>query len=99
MEIADSVGDAVFINGYEPPPRRHSKAARHTGGGRGGREAARGPLPAANGEGISIFAFGVDQWDTNKVDTELKKRGLNGCRSRRGLQGFHEGSDGFDIQL
>ena len=50
---------------------------------------------------ISNFAFGIDAWDTNKVEAELKKRALNPVADHSGdFKSFHlKDPDGFDIQV
>jgi catechol 2,3-dioxygenase-like lactoylglutathione lyase family enzyme len=100
MEIADNVGDAVFINGYEPPsPPPAPAPPADTGGGRGGRGGGGGRAPRM--ARISNLAFGIDAWDTNRVEAELKKRGLNPVADHAGdFKSFHvKDPDGFDIQV
>ena len=51
---------------------------------------------------ISNFAWGIEPWDTNKVEAELKRRGLNPVADHQGsdFKSFHiQDPDGFDIQL
>src|SRR3954471_18883600 len=59
MEIAEDVGDAVFINGYEPPPPAPAPTQpADTGGGRGGRGGGGAPRPPRMAK-ISNLAFGI----------------------------------------
>jgi catechol 2,3-dioxygenase-like lactoylglutathione lyase family enzyme len=104
MEISDAVGDAVFINGYEPPPPPPAPTQQaDTGGGRGGRGGGGGGggQRAPRMAKIANLAFGIDGWDTNKVEAELKKRGLNPVADHNGdFKSFHvKDPDGFDIQV
>ena len=51
---------------------------------------------------ISNFAWGIEPWDTNKVEAELKKRGLNPVADHAGadFKSFHiKDPGGFDIQV
>ena len=51
---------------------------------------------------ISNFAWGIEPWDTNKVEAELQKRGLNPAADHGGadFKSFHiKDPDGFDIQV
>jgi len=100
MEINDAVGDAVFINGYEPPPAPPAPTQQADTGGRGGRGGGGAPR-APRMARISNLAFGIDAWDTNKVEAELKKRGLNPVADHSGdFKSFHvKDPDGFDIQV
>jgi len=101
MSIGDDVGDVIMINGYEPPPAPAISPAADTGGGRGGGRggaAARPPRMAR----ISNFAWGISPWDTNTVEAELKRRGLNPIADHAGsdFKSFHiKDPDGFDIQV
>jgi hypothetical protein len=48
------------------------------------------------------FAWGIDPWDTNKVETELKKRGLNPVADHHGsdYKSFRvKDPDGFDLAI
>jgi len=99
MDIGDNVGGVIMVNGYVPPPAPPAPAGDSAGGGRGGggRGSARPPRMAA----ITNFAWGIDPWNTNKVEAELKKRGLNPVADHAGdFQSFHiKDPDGFDIQV
>jgi catechol 2,3-dioxygenase-like lactoylglutathione lyase family enzyme len=101
MEIGPDVGDAIFINGFVPPPPLPTPptppAGDSAGGGRGG---GRGNRPPRNAR-ISNLAFGIEPWDTAKVESELQKRGLNPVAEHSGdFKSFHiKDPDGFDIQV
>ena len=99
MDIGDNVGGVIMVNGYVPPPAPPAPAGDSAGGGRGGggRGGARPPRMAA----ITNFAWGIDPWNTSKVEAELKKRGLNPVADHAGdFQSFHiKDPDGFDIQV
>jgi catechol 2,3-dioxygenase-like lactoylglutathione lyase family enzyme len=47
------------------------------------------------------MCWGIEPWDTKKVEAELKKRGLNPVADHKGsFQSFHvKDPDGFDVQL
>jgi catechol 2,3-dioxygenase-like lactoylglutathione lyase family enzyme len=105
MDIGDDVGGVIMMNGYVPPP---TPAAPPTppptdtaGGGRGGRGGGGGNRPPRMAR-ISNFCWGIEPWDTNKVQAELTKRGLNPVADHMGsdFKSFHiKDPDGFDIQL
>jgi predicted enzyme related to lactoylglutathione lyase len=99
MEIGPDVGDAVFIDGYVPPPAPPAAPPADTGGGRGGGRGGgnRPPRMAA----ITNFAWGIEPWDTAKVEAELKRRELSPVADHAGdFKSFHiKDPDGFDIQL
>lgn len=61
------------------------------GGGRGG------PIDGA----WDNFCWGIDQWDTNKVESALKGRGLDPVADHGGdFKSFHvKDPDGFDLQI
>jgi hypothetical protein len=95
MDVADRVGSVIIKGDYQPPPRP-TPAAIDTSGGRGGRG------PAAPIDGIwDNFCWGIDNWDTNRVEAELKKRGLNPVADHVGdFKSFHvKDPDGFDVQI
>jgi len=97
MDIGDDVGGVIMTNGFVPPPPRPAPPADSAGGGRGGGRGTRPQAMAA----ITNFAWGIDPWDTNKVEAELRKRGLNPVADHAGdFKSFHiKDPDGFDIQL
>ena len=71
MDMGD-VGGIIMTNGYVAPPPPPAPTGNDSAGrGRGGQ--ARPPRMAA----ITNFCWGIDPWNTAKVEAELKKRGLN----------------------
>ena len=107
LDIGDDVGGVIIRGGYsapqQPPPRvltpAESTAAAGRGGGRGG--GGRGNRPPLNAVWDS-FCWGIDPWDTKKVEAELTKRGLNPVADHNGkdFQSFHvKDRDGFDVQI
>src|SRR6185436_1369080 len=81
-----------------PPPAAGDTSGR---GGRGGGGGGGGGRAPATGR-ISNFCWGIAPWDTNKVEAELKKRGLNPVADHAGndFKSFHiKDPDGFDIQV
>jgi catechol 2,3-dioxygenase-like lactoylglutathione lyase family enzyme len=103
MDIGDDVGGIIMTNGFVPPPTPPAPAnpPADTGGGRGGRGGGGG-RGAPRTARITNFAWGIEPWDTNKVEAELKKRGLNPVADHVGsdFKSFHvQDPDGFDIQV
>jgi len=99
MDMGD-VGGIILTNGFVPAPPPPAPARDSAGGGRGGGRGggARAPRMAA----ITNFAWGIEPWDTSKVEAELKKRGLNPVADHAGsgFKSFHiKDPDGFDIQV
>jgi len=101
MDIGDDVGGVIMVNGFVPPPpppaTTGDSAGGGRGGGRGGGAAGRPPRMAA----ITNLAWGISPWDTDKVDADLKKRGLAPVSDHAGdFKSFHiKDPDGFDIQV
>jgi catechol 2,3-dioxygenase-like lactoylglutathione lyase family enzyme len=111
LDIGDDVGGVILRGGYvapPPPPPRVLTAAESTavaaraggGGGRGGAggRGPRTPLTAA----WDSYCWGIEPWDTKKVEAELTKRGLNPVADHDGkdFQSFHvKDPDGFDVQI
>ncbi len=108
LDIGDDVGGVIFRGGYvappPPPPRvltpaeSTAVAARGGRGGGGGRGAPRPPVTAV----WDSFCWGIDKWDTKKVEAELTKRGLSPVADHEGkdFQSFHvKDPDGFDVQI
>jgi catechol 2,3-dioxygenase-like lactoylglutathione lyase family enzyme len=97
MDIGDDAGGVIMTNGFVPPPPRPAPPADSAGGGRGGGRGTR-PQPMA---AITNFAWGIEPWNTNKVEAELRKRGLNPVADHAGdFKSFHiKDPDGFDIQV
>ena len=85
------------------PPAAPPAAAGDTAGGRGGRGGRGGGGPRIPNRAIwDSFCWGIEPWDTKKVEAELKKRGLNPVADHRGndFQSFHvKDPDGFDLQI
>ncbi len=76
------------------------------GGGRGGRapvcDTPLTPRVVGGGASWDGFAFGIDQWDTKKVEAALKERGLNPVADHdgKGYESFHIlDPDGMDLQI
>jgi catechol 2,3-dioxygenase-like lactoylglutathione lyase family enzyme len=108
MDIGDDVGGVMLRGGYvappPPPPRvltpaeSTAAAARGGRGGGGGRGGPRTPLTAV----WDSYCWGIEPWDTKKVEAELAKRGLNPVADHDGknFQSFHvKDPDGFDVQI
>ena len=75
LDIGDDLGGIIMTNGFVPPPPAPNPPANDSaggsrGGGRGGG-GARAPRTAR----ITNLAWGIESWDTNTVDAELKRRG------------------------
>jgi catechol 2,3-dioxygenase-like lactoylglutathione lyase family enzyme len=71
LDIGDW-GGMIIRGGFEAPPAPPAPATPPAGAaaGRGGPRAPRLVQ-------IESFSFGIEPWDTKKVEAELKKRGLN----------------------
>jgi hypothetical protein len=102
LDIGDW-GGLVIRGGYQPPPAPPAApppapgdaAAGGRGGGRGGPRAPRNAV-------FDTFCWGIDPWDAKKVESELRKRGLNPVAANEGadVQSFHvKDPDGFDLQI
>ena len=88
LDIGDW-GSVVIRGGYVPP------AAPEGGGGGGGN---RIPLRAS----WDSFCWGIEPWDTRKVESELKKRGLNPVAAHEGkdFKSFIvTAPDGYTVQV
>ena len=94
-----TLGRAMMTGGLEvptPAPAPAPPAGNAAAGGRGGGRG--GPRRAV----WDSFCWGIEPWDTNKVEAELKKRGLNPVADHRGNDffSFHvKDPDGFDLQI
>jgi catechol 2,3-dioxygenase-like lactoylglutathione lyase family enzyme len=98
-------GGFVIRGGYQPaptppapPPAPAAAGDPNAAGGRGG---GRGPAPARQIV-VDGFCWGIEPWDTKKVEAELKSRGLSPVADHRGkdFQSFHvKDPDGFDLQI
>ncbi len=104
LDIGDW-GGFVIRGGYQPPPPPPSPPPAApadpnaaVGAGRGG---GRGPAPVRQIV-IDGFCFGIEPWDTKRVEAELKSRGLTPVADHHGkdFQSFHvKDPDGFDLQI
>src|SRR5262245_30068427 len=108
LDIGDW-GGIVIKGGYEPPPAPPAPEPPATppaggepaagGGGRGGRGGPRTPLRAV----FTGFCWGIEPWDAKKVETELRKRGLDPVADhdkKNNFESFHvKDPNGFDVQL
>jgi catechol 2,3-dioxygenase-like lactoylglutathione lyase family enzyme len=102
-------GGFVIRGGYQPPPApppatptpTPAAAGDPAAAGRQGRGGGRGPAQPRQFV-VDGFCWGVEPWDTKKVETELTKRGLNPVADHQGkdFQSFHvKDPDGFDLQI
>jgi catechol 2,3-dioxygenase-like lactoylglutathione lyase family enzyme len=101
-----TLGGVVMRGGYQPPPPTSQPAASpaaEEGAGRGGRGGGGGRGPQVPRRAIwDNFCWGIEPWDTKKVEAELKKRGLNPVADHDGKDffSFHvKDPDGFDLQV
>jgi predicted enzyme related to lactoylglutathione lyase len=69
LDMGEAMGGIEFRGGYSAPP-----AAAAAAGGRGGGAGGNNPPLQARFTG---FAWGIDQWDPNRVRAALQERGLN----------------------
>ncbi len=107
MDIGDDVGGVMLRGGYTPPPpppprvltpAESTAAAARGGRGGGGGRGPRTPLTAV----WDSMCWGIDKWDTKKVEAALAQRGLNPVADHNGkdFQSFHvKDPDGFDVQI
>jgi catechol 2,3-dioxygenase-like lactoylglutathione lyase family enzyme len=109
LDIGDW-GGILIRGGYQPPapaaaatppaapPATPPAGAAGAAGGRGGG----GGRGSARNWVFDGFCWGIDPWDTKKVEAELKKRGLNPIADHQGkdFQSFHvKDPGGFDLQI
>ncbi|MEP6832615.1 MAG: VOC family protein [Gemmatimonas sp.] len=90
LDIGDSSGGIIIRGGLKAPP-----PAAITDAGLG---VSRPPVQAV----FDGFAWGISPWDTNKVEAELKKRGLNPVADHQGsdYKSFRfKDPDGFDVAV
>lgn len=95
LDIGDW-GGLLLRGGYVAPPPTPAPAPTAGGGGaRGG--GPRAPRNAA----FDGMCWGVDPWDAKKVESELRKRGLNPVADNNGaFHSFHvKDPDGFNLQI
>jgi catechol 2,3-dioxygenase-like lactoylglutathione lyase family enzyme len=79
------------------------------GGGTGGDPSHMAPCTTPRVEGVAnggalwdSFCWGIEPWDTNKVEAALKARGLNPVADHSGndFRSFHvKDPDGLDVQI
>src|ERR1051326_7479159 len=113
-----NIGGVVIRGGYVAPPPPAAPPAGIENAARGGRGGGRGPGgeggegrgrgDRGGGNRIPLdcswdgFCFGIAPWDTKKVETELKKRGLNPVADHNPKENFFsfhvKDPDGFDLQ-
>src|SRR4051812_17332109 len=94
MDIADRVGSVIIRGDYQPGPPPPPPTAADSAAGRVRQR--RQVLGVWDN-----FCWGIDNWDTNKVEAELKKRGLDPVADHSGdFKSFHvKDPDGFDLQI
>ncbi len=104
------IGDwgAVIIRGgfVAPPPTPTPPPPPASAGGDAGR-GGRGGRGGGGGRGArraiwDSFCWGIEPWDTKKVEAELKKRGLDPIADHDGknFQSFHvKDPDEFNVQI
>lgn len=94
-----NLGSAIIRGGYVAPPAPAAPPAGAENAARGGRGGApRAPRTCV----FDNFCWGIEPWDTKKVEAELKKRGLNPVADHNGKDffSFHvKDPDGFDLQI
>lgn len=95
---AGALGNVIFRGGYVAPPAPATPSNGSDGarGGRGG--GTRIPVNAI----VDNFCWGIEPWDTKKVEAELRKRDLNPIADHSGKDffSFHvKDPDGFDLQI
>ncbi|HXT17256.1 MAG TPA: VOC family protein [Gemmatimonadaceae bacterium] len=80
------VGKVVIRGGYQapPPPPRPAPAAGDSAAGRGRGGRGGGGQRAPRNAVWDSFCWGIEPWNTGKVEEELKKRGLNPVRGNDG---------------
>ncbi len=101
LDIGDDVGSVIITGGYQPPPPPPPPPAGDSAAGGGGRGGGRGGQRAPRNAVWNSFCWGIEPWDTKKVEAELKKRGLNPVAEHDGdFQAFHvKDPDGFDLAI
>jgi catechol 2,3-dioxygenase-like lactoylglutathione lyase family enzyme len=90
LDIGENSGGIIIRGGLTMPP-----PAAITDAGLG---VTRPPVQAV----FDGFAWGIDPWDTNKVEAELKKRGLNPVADHHGsdYKSFRvKDPDGFNLAI
>src|SRR5207237_575747 len=94
-----TIGSVIMRGGFQAPPAPPTPpagdAAARGGRGAGGARVGRKPI-------WDNFCWGIEPWDTKKVEAALKDRGLNPVADHRGKDffSFHvKDPDGFDLQI
>ncbi len=96
-------GSAIIRGGFQAPPTPPAPVTPSAGadaarGGRGGG-APRVPRRAL----WDNFCWGIEPWDTKKVESELRKRGLTPVADHNAKENFFsfhvKDPDGFDLQI
>jgi catechol 2,3-dioxygenase-like lactoylglutathione lyase family enzyme len=81
----------------------NSAGGRGAGGNAGARGGGGGRGNAQRRAIWDGFCFGIEPWDTAKVESELKKRGLNPVADHNAKEEFYsfhvKDPDGFDLQV
>jgi catechol 2,3-dioxygenase-like lactoylglutathione lyase family enzyme len=102
LDIGDDVGGIIIRGGYQPPPAPPTVAAPAAGDTAAGRGRGGGGPRAPRRVVWDSFCWGIEPWDTKKVEAELTKRGLNPVADHDGkdFQSFHvKDPGGFDLQI
>jgi hypothetical protein len=97
MDIG-KIGGVIMRGGLVPiEPAQTGRGGGGGGNGRGGGN--RGPIKAV----WDGFCFGIEPWDTKKVEAGLKTRGLNPVADhnpKENVYSFHvKDPDGLDLQI
>lgn len=104
LDIGENTGGILIRGGYTPPapaapPPAPAAAGGAPAGGRGGQGGGNRAPRLFTFDG---FCWGIEPWDTKKVEAELKKRGLDPVADHRGkdFQSFHvKDPNGFNVQI
>ena len=103
LDIGDWGGVVIRGGLVVPPPPLPTPLGDSLAAGRGGGAGGRGGAARAPSRAVwDSFCWGIDSWDTRKVEAELTKRGLNPIADHDGkeFQSFHvKDPDGFDLQI
>jgi catechol 2,3-dioxygenase-like lactoylglutathione lyase family enzyme len=93
----NGLGDIIIRNRREPATTG-AGAAAGAAGATGSSSSGRPPVTGV----INHISWGVDPWDTQKVEAELKRRGLNPRPDMVGdnFKSYHVlDPDGWDLQI
>lgn len=99
LDIGDWSG-LTIRGGYQAPPAPPMPPPDPAAAGGRGRQGGFGPRAPRNAV-FDSFCWGIEPWDTKKVEAELRKRGLSPVADHRGdFQSFHvKDPGGFDLQI